>query len=294
MESKKYLILNSFITMLAPMIWGTTYWVTTVMLPPESPLTTSVLRALPAGILLLLLVRQFPRGIWWGRIFLLGALNIGIFFYCLFVAAYRLPGGIAAILMAIQPIIVLALSYIMFKQPIRFMQILAGVIGIISIFLLVWHPVTSLDPIGILAGIAGAVSMACGIVLTKHWGMPPGVNLLGSTGWQLVFGGVILLPIALFSEGIPHVLSGMNIAGFLYLSLIGGLLAYVIWFRGIQRLPAVSISFIAFGSPLTATLLGIILLDESFSLAQIIGILGVTIAIVLAQKTSVSASKKLV
>ena len=49
------------LTAAAPAIWGSTYVVTTLMLPPGIPLTVAMLRALPAGLLLLLFVRQLPR-----------------------------------------------------------------------------------------------------------------------------------------------------------------------------------------------------------------------------------------
>src|SRR5690606_19289172 len=83
------------LTAIAPAIWGSTYIVTTEFLPDFPALTVAMLRALPAGLLLLLLVRQLPAGIWWARIFVLGALNFSIFWWMLFVSAYRLPGGVA-------------------------------------------------------------------------------------------------------------------------------------------------------------------------------------------------------
>ena len=83
------------LTAIAPIVWGSTYIVTTQFLPDFSPISVAMLRALPAGLLLLLIVRQLPRGIWWLRTFVLGALNISIFLSMLFVAAYRLPGGVA-------------------------------------------------------------------------------------------------------------------------------------------------------------------------------------------------------
>ena len=56
-------------TAVAPAIWGSTYIVTTQFLPNFSPMTVAMLRALPAGLLLLLIVRRLPAGIWWGRVF---------------------------------------------------------------------------------------------------------------------------------------------------------------------------------------------------------------------------------
>ena len=86
--------------MLGPVIWGSTYIVTTELLPPDRPFTAALLRTLPAGLLLVLWCRRWPAwGNWvgWRRLLVLAALNIGVFQALLFVAAYRLPGGVAAV-----------------------------------------------------------------------------------------------------------------------------------------------------------------------------------------------------
>lgn len=81
------------LTALAPMIWGTTYIVASEILPPDRPFTAALIRALPAGLLLVLITREIPARHLWFRLLTLSALNIGIFQALLFVAAYRLPGG---------------------------------------------------------------------------------------------------------------------------------------------------------------------------------------------------------
>lgn len=98
------------LTALAPIVWGSTYIVTTEMLPANVPMTLAALRALPAGILLLIIMRQLPQGIWWLRVIILGILNFSLFWWLLFISAYRLPGGVAATVGAVQPLIVLFLS----------------------------------------------------------------------------------------------------------------------------------------------------------------------------------------
>ena len=97
-------------TALAPAIWGTTYLVTTELLPPDRPLLAAVVRALPAGLVLVVAHPAPAPGMWWWRAAVLGALNIGAFFALLFVAAYRLPGGVAATIGAVQPLLVAGLS----------------------------------------------------------------------------------------------------------------------------------------------------------------------------------------
>ncbi len=79
-------------TAIAPAIWGSTYIVTTQYLPNFSPMTVAMLRALPAGLLLVMIVRQIPRNLV-DAIFILGALNISLFWSLLFISVYRLPGG---------------------------------------------------------------------------------------------------------------------------------------------------------------------------------------------------------
>ena len=90
--------LDLAVTSTAPLIWGSSYIVATQFLPNLDPLTVSVLRALPAGLILLCLMRQLPNGHWIWKMFVLGALNFSIFWTLLFFAAYRLPGGVAAVM----------------------------------------------------------------------------------------------------------------------------------------------------------------------------------------------------
>ena len=84
------------LTALAPAVWGSTYLVTTEALPDGYPVTLAALRALPAGLLLLAITRCVPPRAWLGRAFALGSFNFALFWVLLFVAAYRLPGGVAA------------------------------------------------------------------------------------------------------------------------------------------------------------------------------------------------------
>src|SRR4051812_41323497 len=99
------------LTAFAPAIWGSTYIVATELLPPDRPFTAALLRALPAGLLLVLFSRRLPARSEWGRLLVLSALNIGFFQALLFVAAYRLPGGLAAVVGAIQPLLVMGLAW---------------------------------------------------------------------------------------------------------------------------------------------------------------------------------------
>ncbi|MER8028150.1 EamA family transporter [Streptomyces bauhiniae] len=274
---------TSALTALAPAVWGSTYLITTEFLPPDRPLLASTVRALPAGLILLLITRTLPRGIWWWRALVLGVLNIGAFFYLLFVAAYHLPGGVAALVMSVQPMIVLLFGSLLLKDKVRPVHIGACLLAAVGVAMLVLQPHAGLDGVGVMAGLLGALSMASGIVLTKKWGRPEGIGLLTFTGWQLTVGGLVLLPITLIGEDLPDHLTWSNIGGFLYLSVIGALIAYVLWFRGLSRLPALAASFLSFASPVCAAVLGYLFLDQSLRPLQLLGAAAVVGAVVLAQ-----------
>jgi probable blue pigment (indigoidine) exporter len=258
------------VTALTPALWGTTYAVTTEFLPPGRPLLAGVLRALPAGLVLLALTRRLPRGDWWWRSAVLGALNIGIFFAMLFVSAYRLPGGMAAVLGAAQPLVVAGLTVLLLTERVALRTVLAGLAGVAGVALAVLTASARLDVVGVVAGLTGTASMAFGLVLTKRWGRP-GVPLLTSTGWQLTAGGVLLAPVALWAEGVPRSLSPGNLAGYAYLSLIGTALAYTLWFRGLERLPAARVSLLGLISPVVATAVGWAVLGQRLTPVQISG-----------------------
>lgn len=262
--------LDVLITAIAPAVWGSTYIVTTQFLPPGYPLTVAMLRALPAGLLLLLLVRQLPKGHWWWRIVVLGTLNIAFFLAMLFIAAYRLPGGVAATIGAIQPLIVIFLTRAVLGTPVRLAAIAAALVGLGGVMLLLIAPRSVvLDPVGIAAGFAGALSLALGTVMSRRW-QPP-VSTLTFTAWQLTAGGLLLVPVALWVEPPLPALSLGNVAGLAYLTLIGAALTYMLWFRGIARLGPSAVASLLFLSPLTAVVLGWGLLGQSLTVVQLIG-----------------------
>ncbi|MEV5718107.1 EamA family transporter [Amycolatopsis mediterranei] len=268
------------LTALAPAIWGTTYLVTTEFLPPDRPLLAAVIRALPAGLPLVALTRRLPKGDWWWRSLVLGTLNIGAFLALLFVAAYRLPGGIAATLGALQPLLVAGLSTGLLGERLTRRTVLAGVAGV---SLLVLQAGARLDPIGVAAAAGGAVVMATGVVPSKRWTFP--APLPATTGWQLVAGGLVLVPVALAVEGAPPAsLSGANLAGYAYLALVGAAFAYALWFRGIRALPATHVTFLGLLSPVVATLLGWLVLGRRLTPWQLLGAAIVPAAVVAAQR----------
>lgn len=269
------------VTAITPLLWGTTYLVTTEFLPPHRPLLAALLRSLPAGLLLVAITRVLPSGSWWWRSLVLGTLNIGAFNALLFVGAYRLPGGVAATVGAIQPLLVAVLSAGLLRQRLSLRTVLTAIAGVFGVGLLVLRATAQLDMLGVLAAVGGAVVMAFGVVLSKRWTSP--APLLATTGWQLVAGGLVLLPVAFLVEGALPAFTLRNLAGYSYLALFGSAVAYALWFRGLRELAPTEVTFLGLLSPVMATTLGWLVLDQHLSVWQAIGGLIVLAALVTAQ-----------
>ena len=266
--------LDALTTAIGPVIWGSTYIVTTELLPPDRPFTAALLRTLPAGLLLVLWCRRGPAwgdGVGWLRLLVLAALNIGAFQALLFVAAYRLPGGVAAVVGAVGPLVVMGLTWTLDHRRPPALALLAGVLGVMGMAALLLSPGARWDMVGVAAALVATLCMAAGTFWSRRWRSD--LPVLAFTGWQLLAGGVMLAPVAWAVDPPLPALTATHIAGYLYLSLAGALVAYALWFRGIARLPSVAVSSLGLLSPVTAVLLGWGLLGQAMIGVSLVGML---------------------
>ncbi|MBQ4788126.1 EamA family transporter [Pectobacterium versatile] len=273
------------LTALAPAIWGSTYIVTSEILPPDRPFTAALIRVLPAGLLLLLFTRRFPARRDWWRVLVLSALNIGVFQALLFVAAYRLPGGLAAVLGAIQPLLVMVLVWAVDHRAPRLATLWSAIIGVVGMAILLLSPQTTFEPVGVAAALLGAVCMATGVWLTRRWQLD--LPVLPLTGWQLFLGGLMLAPVAWVVDAPLPALTLSQYAAYTYLCLAGAVISYGLWFRGITRLPTIAVASLGLLSPLTAVVLGWVLLSQSMTGTAFLGLAIVLASVFAVQWTTV-------
>lgn len=276
------LVVDLLLTALAPAIWGSTYIVTSQFLPPDRPFIAALLRVLPAGIALLLWSRRFPLLSEWWKLIITGILNIGAFQALLFIAAYRLPGGLAAVIGAIQPLLVMLLAWCVDRQRSPWVAVLSACAGIVGMAMLLLSPQTALDPLGIAAAFLGAISMALGTWLSRRWAIS--LPVIALTGWQLLIGGIVLAPIALLVDPPLHQVTLTQAAGYLWLCLAGAMLAYGLWFRGIGRLSPVAVSAMSLLSPVTAVILGWIFLGQKIEGMALVGLVIVLLSVLSIQR----------
>jgi probable blue pigment (indigoidine) exporter len=276
---------TAYLAALAPIIFGTTYLLTSDFLPPGRPLLAALLRSLPTGLVLIIGTRP-PDRRWLLRLAVLSVLYGSGLFPLLFLAAYLLPGGVASVINSLSPLLVIGLSVPLLGARIRPVQVAAGVLGVAGVGLLVLRSDARLDPLGLLAMTGAATMMGTATVLTKRWGVPPGMTSIGMTGWTFLLAGITLLPVTLLVEGLPDQLTGRNLGGLVYLVLVSGIIAYALWFWGLQHLTASSVTFLSLLNPVVAALLGWVVLDQRLNGWQLLGAVVVLVSVVLGQQAT--------
>ncbi|CAM5244804.1 ABC transporter permease [Streptomyces spiroverticillatus] len=267
------------LTAVAPVAWGTNYYVTHEYLPADHPLYGAALRALPAGLVLLLLCRKLPRGAWWWRSAGLGLLNVSVFFVLVYVASQLLPTSVASTVMAVAPLAMMLMAWPLVAERPALLHLAGAVLGLAGVCLMLLTGAERVSLPGVLASAVAMVVSSFGYILAKRWN--DGTDVLASTAWQLVAGGLLLLPAAVLVEGRPPALSAAALWAFAYVTLVATALAFTAWFAGLRQLPAGTVGLIGLLNPVTGVLLGTALAAESLTLQQLGGLALVLTGVVL-------------
>jgi probable blue pigment (indigoidine) exporter len=283
MEGKSPTTGTIALTAIPAMVWGSTYAVTQLWLPADRPFFAAAARVLPAGLILLLWVRRLPRGRWWGRSVVLGALNHGLFFGLLYVAAFRLPSGLGSTITALSPLVVMGTAFLVIGERQPRVTLGAALVGVAGVLTLVSHGDRSgtVDLLGVAAAVGAVVSSALGFALVKRWSPPE--DVLVTTSWQLVAGGLLLVPVAAVAEGAPPALDLPAVLALAYLGLVGSALGYVLWFRGLTRMDAGAVAVVGLVNPVVGTALGVLLLSEPFGPVHLVAVVVTLGSVLVAQ-----------
>lgn len=276
----------SAVTAIAPVAWGATYFVTRHFLPADAPLWGGALRALPAGLALLAIRPKRPQGSLWWKSLILGSLNVSAFFVLVYVAAQRLPTGIASTVMATSSFMIILFAWLLLSERPRLNALIGVMMGFAGVCLMVLSGAQAIDPVGLLASVTAMAISSIGYILAKKW--TDQVDVLAATAWQLIGGGLVLLPFALFIEGNPPALSGRALLGFGYVSIVATAVAFAAWFTGLRHLRAGTVGLIGLLNPVTGVLLGHFLAGEDFGTRQGVGLGLVLIGVVVGRRHGLS------
>lgn len=273
----------ALLTAIAPITWGATYYLTRAHLPADLPLWGAALRALPAGLVLLAICRTRPQGSWWWKSAVLGLLNMSAFFVLVYLAAQLLPTSTASVIMATAPVAMMAIAWLALSERPQLPRLIGAALGIGGVCAMLVTGSVTADPRGVLASMGAMLMASVGYVLAKRWSEQ--VPILDSTCWQLIAGGLILVPPALIVEGAPPPVDAAAGLTYAFVSLIATAAAFLAWFTGLKHLPAGTVGLIGLLNPVTGVLLGTVVANESLTALQILGIVAVLAGIALGTRT---------
>ena len=266
--------------LLLAVIWGPSFLFIKIAIQEIGPLTLAMLRVGFAAILLnaYLLAKGGKYGIPYARlkhILVVGFFSQAFPFTLINWGEQYIDSGLAAMLNGITPISAIVLAHFALADDKMSVERIIGVsFGLLGLFILVLPELSfglGGTVFGTVAVVAAAFSYGIGAVYA-------GVHLKGlsvqhSTGLQLLFAAVYLLPASLYVEG-PVALREISwtaMGAVLALASVGTALGFVLFYHILSRNGPSFASFVTYIVPFFAVILGITFLKESVSYGVIFG-----------------------
>lgn len=281
--------MNILLAMIPAFFWGTTYAVTQYTVPDWPPILLGVLRALPAGLLLLAIKPTLPKKHEWRALLVLGTINIALFFCLVFVMALTLPAAISGVGMVSLPVFAMLYSWVVYKRRPNALQVCRG-LALVALAWLLFNPATiTLNPVGLIAMLSAIMCIVIGSSVTKSLGTR--MHWWTVLTWQLIIGGVILTIVSAVMASLdpePYLsavqnTSLTNILGLLWVIILNTALSYTMYVWLLQRMSVVDFTFGNIINPIAGILSGLLLLGESFTPVQYSLMLGMILVSLLPQ-----------
>ncbi len=272
-------------------VWGSTYLAIRYAVETIPPLVTAGIRHTIAGSVLLAWAwaRGYrPTRAHWISGFILGALFFLIGHGTLHWAEQHVASGLAALLIATEPMFILMFAWMMGQQRISRLSALGLGLGIVGVALLTgaeWSSGNS-SLMGMIAVLVGSVSWAAGVAITPRLKLP--TDALARTAVPLICGAVMLLAAAGVT-GEFHAthwasISLKSILGLGYLITFGSIVAFTAYTWLLQRCPPALVATHTYANPIVAVLLGWLLASEPLTMRVALASVAILGAIVLIRR----------
>ena len=212
---------------------------------------------------------------------LIGLLNTALPFTLFAFASVNLGAGALSILQATVPILTALILFSLYKGEYSHFKLLGVLIGFSGLFLLV-GPSGELDLFSSILCVIASLSYAiAGIYLSKT---PDFMSNSFIGMGSIIVGAILLLPF-IFNYYDGYV--SLSPKAWLYLALLGVIntsLAYVIFIKLIKRIGPINASFVTYLVPVSSISLGIVVLDEIFTLDMLAGSLLIFLGVFFANR----------
>jgi drug/metabolite transporter (DMT)-like permease len=264
--------MSLFVYIVLCIIWGTTWIAIKLGLSDAPPLFAAGIRFLVAVAILTIIVKLkgkvYPKGLAaWLRLGHPGVYMYALSYACVYFGEQRISSALAAVLFGSYPLFVAVLSSLYLKsEKIRGLAWIGLALGFVGVVLISYDSEqTSKDLfIGSMITLVGSLASAWGLILHKK--SCGDKDIYTAVTVQMGMGALLLLVCAFLFENLSSfVVSTTSIGSILYLAVLGSVIAFLGYYWLLTHMKAVSVSMIAFVTPLTAVLVGVFLFHESLS-----------------------------
>ena len=266
------------------LVWGSTYLGIAIAVDTIPPFLMASARFLLAGLVLMTwsIARQgrsfvVPTPREWRDSAIVGALLLGGGMGMVAFGEQTVPSGIAAILIAMMPVWVAVLGGIFYGERLPRLAMLGIVVGFIGVAILVGPSAVggagAFDPIGIAAILLSPIAWSTGSLFASHRAVLPKRPLV-ATGLQMLLGGLVLAAMAIMTGELSGfdvgAVSRSSFIAFVYLTLIGSLLAFTAYGWMLRVAPLPLVATYAYVNPVVAVILGSLILGETIDARTVV------------------------
>jgi drug/metabolite transporter (DMT)-like permease len=273
------------------LVWGSTYLAIRYAVETIPPLVTAGIRHSIAGAIMLTWAwaRGFrPTRQNWIAGFALGALFFLIGHGTLHWAEQYVGSGLAALLIATEPMFILVLAWMMGQQKISRLSAMGLGLGVVGVAMLTGAELTvkGSSLLGLLAVLLGSLSWSVGVVLSPKLKLPS--DALGRTALPTICGAAMLLTAAGVTGEFQHThwasISLRSLFGLGYLIIFGSVVAFTAYTWLLQRCPPALVATHTYANPVVAVLLGWLLAREALTMRVALASVAILGAIMLIRR----------
>jgi drug/metabolite transporter (DMT)-like permease len=283
------------------LVWGSTYLAIRYSVETIPPLVTAGIRFSVAGTILFAWAwaRGFrPKREHWMAGAVVGALFFLVSHGMLYWAEQTVASGLAALLIATEPMFILVLGWLAGQQRISRLSALGLGLGVLGVGLLTGAELAmkSSSLLGLAAVLLGSVSWAAGVVISPRLRLP--ADALARTAIPLVCGAVMLLIAAGVSGEFHRIqwsaISLRSVLGLGYLIIFGSVVAFTAYTWLLQQCPPTLVATHTYANPVVAVLLGWLFASEPLNARVALASVAILGAIVLIRRgEQISAARRL-
>ena len=269
-------------------IWSSAFTSAKILVTAASPLMVLSVRFLISGLLGIVLASllgqriQLNRGEWL-VVVIIGITQNALYLAFNFIAMQWIEAGLAAIIASLLPIIVAVVCWLFLGEKTMFTGILGLLAGFGGVLLIMIDKLSGSSAyLGIALCLIGVVGLATATLYVGRV-MSSNKNVLMIVGLQMIVGCITLFPFSLIFETWSIEWSRGFIIAFLYTTVVPGLLGTLIWFFLVRRVGPIKAATFHFLNPFFGVLVAVLILDETLSVEDGIGVVIIMVGILLVQ-----------